>query len=118
MRTASRWVRAFAARIQHEAMGTWQVECVVVEVDEGRRWVWNALRPRWSHGDMGFRDRADQRRRADPAVGADGSRPVGADRSRSPHMPEKEARIVAGRLAEWQKNMQVNLEWIRSQVES
>jgi hypothetical protein len=31
--------------------------------------------------------------------------------------PEKEARIVARRLSEWQHNMQANLDWIRSQVE-
>jgi len=31
--------------------------------------------------------------------------------------PDKEARIVARRLSEWQQNMQANLEWIRSQVE-
>ena len=31
--------------------------------------------------------------------------------------PDKEARIVARRLAEWQQNMQANLDWIRSQVE-
>jgi hypothetical protein len=31
--------------------------------------------------------------------------------------PEKEARIVARRLSEWQQNMQANLEWIRSQTE-
>ena len=32
--------------------------------------------------------------------------------------PDKEARIVARRLSEWQQNMQANLEWIRSQVEA
>jgi hypothetical protein len=31
--------------------------------------------------------------------------------------PDKEARIVARRLSEWQQNMQANLDWIRSQVE-
>ena len=31
--------------------------------------------------------------------------------------PEKEARIVARRMAEWQQNMQANLDWIRSQAE-
>ena len=31
--------------------------------------------------------------------------------------PDKEARIVARRLSEWQHNMQANLDWIRSQVE-
>jgi hypothetical protein len=32
--------------------------------------------------------------------------------------PEKEARIVSRRIAEWQQNMQANLEWVRSQAES
>jgi hypothetical protein len=31
--------------------------------------------------------------------------------------PEKEARIVSRRLAEWQQNMTANLEQIRLQVE-
>ena len=31
--------------------------------------------------------------------------------------PEKEARIVSRRLAEWQQNIQANLEWVRSQAE-
>ena len=31
--------------------------------------------------------------------------------------PDKEARIVARRLSEWQQNMQANLDWIRTQVE-
>jgi hypothetical protein len=31
--------------------------------------------------------------------------------------PDKEPRIVARRLSEWQQNMQANLDWIRSQVE-
>jgi hypothetical protein len=30
--------------------------------------------------------------------------------------PEKEARIVSKRLAEWQQNMQVNLDCIRDSV--
>src|ERR1700712_1270806 len=29
----------------HEALGAWQTECEIVEVDEGRRWVWNAIGP-------------------------------------------------------------------------
>jgi hypothetical protein len=32
--------------------------------------------------------------------------------------PEKEARIVSRRLAEWQQNMQANLEQIRLRAES
>ncbi|HME48304.1 hypothetical protein [Mycobacterium sp.] len=32
--------------------------------------------------------------------------------------PEKEGRIVARRLQEWQQNMQANLDWIRSHTES
>ena len=32
--------------------------------------------------------------------------------------PDKEGRIIARRLAEWQQNMQANLDWIRSQVEA
>jgi hypothetical protein len=31
--------------------------------------------------------------------------------------PDKEARIVARRLSEWQQNMQANLDWIRAHVE-
>jgi hypothetical protein len=31
--------------------------------------------------------------------------------------PDKEARIISRRLAEWHQNMQANLDWIRSRVE-
>jgi hypothetical protein len=31
--------------------------------------------------------------------------------------PEKEARIITRRLAEWETNMQANLDWVQSQAE-
>jgi hypothetical protein len=35
----------FRGRSVHEAFGAWETECEVVEVDDGRRWVWNVTGP-------------------------------------------------------------------------
>jgi hypothetical protein len=77
----------FRGRNLHAAFGEWETECEVVEVEDGRRWVWNA-------------------------IGPDGPTATYAIEAR----PELEARIVAKRLAEWQQNMQVNLDCMRDQV--
>ncbi len=112
--TASRWVRASAVANQNEAMGTWQTECEVVEVDEGRRWVWNVLGPDGPTATWGFE--------VEPASDGVlirqwarmGPGPSGLTFAITAK-PDKEARIVAGRLAEWQQNMQVNLDCIRDE---
>jgi hypothetical protein len=49
-------------------------------------------------------------------VGSDGAGTVGLTPA-IVAQPDKEARIVSRRLAEWQQNMQANLEQVRSRAE-
>lgn len=107
----------FCGRSQHAALGSWQTECEVVEVDEGRRWVWNVLGPEGPSSTWGFEveptsDGALIRQWAKMGPGPSGlTYAITA-------MPEKEGRIVAGRLAEFRQNMQTNLDYIRDEFET
>jgi len=104
----------FRGTNQHDALGAWQTECVVVEVDDGHRWVWNVMGPEGVSATWGFE--------VEPASDGVlirqwarmGPGPSGLTFAITAK-PEKEARIVAGRLAEWQHNMQVNLDCIRDE---
>jgi hypothetical protein len=107
----------FRGRSQHDAFGSWETVCEVVEVEDQRRWVWNVIGPDGVGATWGFE--------VDPASdgvlirqwGRMGPGPSGLTVGITAQ-PDKEARIVARRLSEWQQNMQANLEWIRSQVEA
>ncbi|HEX7426704.1 MAG TPA: SRPBCC family protein [Mycobacterium sp.] len=101
---------------QHTALGTWETVCEVVEVEDQRRWVWNVFGPDGVGATWGFEvepasDGALIRQWARLGPGPSGlSIAIAAQQ-------DKEARIIAGRLSEWQKNMQANLDWIRRQIE-
>lgn len=106
----------FRGRNSHESFGDWATVCEVVEVEDGRRWVYNVLGPDGVSATWGFEvdpvsDGMLVRQWARMGPGPSGLSPAIAAK------PEMEARIVARRLAEWQQNMQANLEWIRTQVE-
>ena len=106
----------FRGRSQHDAFGDWETVCEVVEVEDQRRWVWNVIGPDGVGATWGFEveptsDGALIRQWGRMGPGPSGLTPGIAAQ------PDKEARIVARRLSEWQQNMQANLEWIRSQVE-
>lgn len=104
----------FRGTNHNDAMGTWQVECEVVEVDEGRRWVWHALGPdgpaaTWAFEVEPTSDGVLIRQWARMGPGPSGlTYAINAK-------PEAEARIVAKRLAQWQQSMQVNLDCLRDQ---
>lgn len=107
----------FRGRNKHEAFGDWSTVCEVVEVQDGRRWVYNVIGPEGVSATWGFEvepasDGVLIRQWARMGPGPSGLSPAIAAQ------PEKEARIVARRLAEWQQNMQANLDWISSQVGS
>jgi hypothetical protein len=101
---------------EHAAMGSWQTECEVVEVVEERRWVWNVMGPEGPSATWAFE--------VEPASDGVlirqwarmGPGPSGLTYAITAK-PELEGRIVAKRLAEWQQNMQVNLDCIRDQFE-
>ena len=107
----------FRGRNKHEAFGDWATVCEVVEVEDERRWVYNVTGPEGVSATWAFEvepasDGVLIRQWARMGPGPSGLTPAIVAQ------PEKEARIVSRRLAEWQQNMQANLEWVRSQAES
>jgi hypothetical protein len=107
----------FRGRNTHKAFGDWATVCEVVEVENERRWVYNVIGSEGVSATWGFEvepasDGVLVRQWARMGPGRSGLTPAIVAQ------PEKEARIVSRRLAEWQKNMAANLEQIRSQAES
>ncbi|MCW2558210.1 MAG: translation initiation factor 3 [Mycobacterium sp.] len=106
----------FCGRSKHDAFGNWETVCEVIEVEDQRRWVWNVIGIDGIGATWGFEveptsDGALVRQWGRMGPGPSGLTPAIVAQ------PDKEARIVARRLSEWQQSMQANLEWIRSQVE-
>ncbi len=107
----------FRGRNRNDAIGEWETVCEVVEVEDQRRWVWNVLGGDEPVASWGFEvepasDGVLVRQWARMGPGPSGLTFVIAAQ------PDKEARIVAGRLADWQRGMAANLDWIRSQAEA
>jgi hypothetical protein len=105
----------FRGRNTHEAFGDWSTVCEVVEVEEERRWVYDVTGPdgvsaTWAFEVEPASDGVLIRQWARMGPGPSGLTPA------ITAQPAKEARIVARRLAEWQQNMQANLDWISAQV--
>lgn len=106
----------FRGTNRHESMGEWSTECQVVEVEPGRRWVWVVQGTEGVGATWGFeldpgRDAVTIRQWARIGPGPSGlTFAIQA-------MPEKEARIISRRLAEWGKHMEANLAGIRELAE-
>lgn len=109
----------FRGRNRHDALGSWETECEVIEVsDESavRRWVWNILArdgvsATWAFEVEPTRDGVLIRQwaRMGPA-------PSGLSVAIEAR-PELEGRIVARRLAEWEQGMRANLDYVRAAAE-
>ena len=107
---------AASSVFSNAAIGDWETVCEVVEVEDQRRWVWNVLGNDGPIATWGFE--------VEPASDGVlirqwarmGPQPSGLSIAIAAQ-PDKEARIVARRLSEWEQNMAANLEWIRSQAE-
>lgn len=106
----------FRGRNRNDAIGTWETTCEVVEVEDQRRWVWNVVGGEGAIATWGFEVEPAGSGSLIRQWGRMGPAPSGLSIPIAAQ-PDKEARIVARRLADWQTNMQANLEWIRSQVE-
>ncbi|MEU0498472.1 SRPBCC family protein [Mycobacterium sp. NPDC006124] len=106
----------FRGTNENAALGSWQTECEVVEVDEGRRWVWQAMGPEGPTATWGFEveptsDGVLVRQWARMGPGRSGlSFAIDAK-------PDLEARIVARRLQEWERDMQANVDCVCDQLE-
>ncbi len=106
----------FRGHNRNAAIGEWQTVCEVVEVEEHSRWVWNVLGHDGPIATWGFE--------VEPASdgvlirqwGRMGPQPSGLSIAIAAQ-PDKEARIVARRLSEWEQGMAANLEWVRSAAE-
>ena len=99
----------FRGHNSNPARGQWTTESLVVEVEEGRRWVWDV------QGDGG-QPMASWGFEVEPDRGGTLVRQwgrMGPGRSRLSEvidqMPEKEARIIDRRLAGWREGMRANL---------
>jgi hypothetical protein len=106
----------FRGTNKHQAFGDWSTVCEVAEVEDECRWVYNVIGPdgvsaTWAFEVEPTSDGVLVRQWGRMGPGPSGLTPAIVA------MPEKEARIVANRLAEWQKNMAANLEFVRSQAE-
>ncbi|HUR76033.1 MAG TPA: SRPBCC family protein [Sporichthya sp.] len=103
----------FRGHNKHEALGEWSTECVICEVEDGRRWVWQVLNADnepmacWGFEVEPGRDGTTVRQWA--RMGPAPSGLAGAIAA----MPDKEARIVARRLEEWQAGLTANLDGIQ-----
>lgn len=107
----------FRGRSRHDALGDWETVCEVVEVEEQRRWVWNVIGPQGVSTTWAF----EVEPASDGVLIRQWARMGPAPSGLSVAItatPDKEGRIVARRLSEWQQNMQANLDWIRSQTEN
>lgn len=104
----------FRGSNQNEALGAWQTECEVVEVDECRRWVWHALGPAGVMATWAFEVEPTSDGVLIRQWARMGPGPSGLTYAITAK-PDLEGRIVAKRLAEWGQNMQRNLDCLRDQ---
>ncbi|ORV13615.1 SRPBCC family protein [Mycobacterium celatum] len=106
----------FRGYSSHPSFGQWHTDCRVVEVEDHTRWVWEVEGDGQASATWGFeldptRDGAIVRQWARMGPGPSGLSPAIAA------MPEKEGRIVARRLAEWEAGIRANLAGIKALFE-
>jgi hypothetical protein len=94
------------------ALGAWETECEIAEYDQGARWTWNVMGPEVVSATWGF----EVEPASDGVLVRMGSGRSGLSFAIDAR-PELEARIVARRLTEWQRDMQTNLDCIRAQFD-
>lgn len=107
----------FRGHNQNAHLGEWSTQCTVVEVVPGSRWVWTVnagddLMATWGFEVDPGREAVTVRQWA--RMGPD---PSGLNIAIDA-MPDKEGRIISGRMAEWRKNMAANLAGIKAIIEA
>lgn len=107
----------FRGTNQHSALGAWSTECEVVEVEPERRWVWAVYGPQGVSATWGFEIDPGSSGVIVRQWGRMGPGPSGLNVAITA-MPEKEARIVANRLTEWERNMRANLTAVKAAAEA
>ena len=109
----------FRGRNHNDQLGTWEVECEIVEVEESgdiRRWVWNALVPDGVGATWAFEVEPTSDGALVRQWGRMGPDPSGLSLAIAAR-PALEGRIVARRLAEWERGMRANLDYVRAKFE-
>lgn len=107
----------FVGRNEHPAIGRWETRSVIAEYDPPRRMGWNVeddggVSASWRFEVLAEGDGTRLRQWGRMGPAPSGLTPAIAAR------PDKEERIVAGRMEEWRRNMTANVEGIKALVES
>ena len=107
----------FTGDNRNEHLGDWTTQCTVEEVEPGRRWVWSVRSGDDVMATWGFevdpgRDATTVRQWA--RMGPDPSGVTVFIES----MPDREGRIIAGRMDEWRSAMAANLAGLKDLVEN
>lgn len=107
----------FVGRNEHPALGAWETTCWVDRYEPGVAFGWSVSDPENPSASWWFTVAGD-----DGAVelrhgGRMGPAPSGLSIAIAA-MPEKEERIVARRLEEWERNLQATVDGIKAIVEA
>jgi hypothetical protein len=109
----------FRGRNHNAALGTWEADCEIVEVDDGgdvRRWVWNVLTGEGVGATWAFEVEPTSDGVLVRQWARMGPAPSGLSQIIEAR-PELEGRIISRRLAQWEQGMRANLEYVRVQLE-
>jgi len=106
----------FAGRNRHQATGEWETTCTVTACEAGRVFAWAVGDPAFPSASWSFELEPDGRgsrlrQRAQMGPAPSGLTPA------IEAMPDKEERIVARRLGEFEANMLATLEGIKALAE-
>lgn len=106
----------FRGTNRNDDIGEWSTVCTVIEVDPGRRWVWQVMSEDNVMATWGFEvdpGRTGVTVRQWARMGPD---PSGLSMAIST-VPDKEGRIISRRMEAWRANMSANLEAVKVVVE-
>ncbi|MFN8101904.1 MAG: SRPBCC family protein [Mycobacterium sp.] len=109
----------FRGTNHNDALGTWEADCEIVEVeDQGdvRRWVWNVLVPDGVGATWAFEVEPAREGVLIRQWGRMGPDPSGLSTVIAAR-PELEGRIVSRRLSDWEQGMRANLDYVRAALE-
>ncbi|MGB6059032.1 MAG: SRPBCC family protein [Microthrixaceae bacterium] len=106
----------FSGRNRNDQRGEWTTECEVVELEPGRRWVWQVNGDEGVMATWGFeldpgRDSATVRHWGRMGPSASGLTAFIAT------MPDREGRIISGRMSQWRESMTATLEGLKQLIE-
>lgn len=101
---------AFRGDNENAVRGGWTTESVITEVEPGRRWTWDVHGPDGVMATWGFEvDPTDDGGCVVRQWARMGPDPSGLSHFIAAH-PEKESRIIEGRLQQWRAGMEANLD--------